>query len=296
MKINMTNSLYHYISPKPNPRGVFVLSHGMAEHIGRYQWLISKLNDDGYHVIARDHKGHGKNIKNGELPGFFAKKNGWITVRDDLYNLVDDVKKKYPMIPCFLLAHSMGSWIALSLLNKKLDIDGLILSGSSKVPHSLIYLQLLIIKIEILRHGHKAQSKLIDALTMRKFNNSFTPNRTAHDWISSDIESVDNYTSDPLCGFIVTNSLWHDVCICMLNIFKKNFYSSKNFNIPILIISGENDAASSMSKFTKKLYDFLSAIFNNVNLKIVKDCRHEVFTELNKHSSYNYLINYIKHL
>ena len=157
-------------------------------------------------------------------------------------------------------------------------------------------MQLLIIKIEILRHGHKAQSKLIDTLTMRKFNNSFTPNRTAHDWISSDIESVDNYTSDPLCGFIVTNSLWHDVCICMLNIFKKNFYSSKNFNIPILIISGENDAASSMSKFTKKLYDFLSAIFNNVSLKIVKECRHEVFTELNKHSSYNYLINYIKHL
>ena len=174
----------------------------------------------------------------------------------------------------------MGSWIALSLLNKKLDIDGLVLSGSSKVPHPLIYFQLLIIKIEILRHGHKAQSKLIDALTIRKFNNSFTPNRTAHDWISSDIESVDNYTSDPLCGFIVTNSLWHDVCICMLNIFKKNFYSSKNFNIPILIISG----------------DFLSAIFNNVNLKIVKESRHEVFTELNKHSSYNYLINYIKHL
>ena len=30
MKINMTNSLYHDLSPQSNPRGVFVLSHGMA--------------------------------------------------------------------------------------------------------------------------------------------------------------------------------------------------------------------------------------------------------------------------
>lgn len=297
MNFNMTNSLhYEHLTSKPNPKGVLIISHGMAEHIGRYEWLISKLNDDGYHVISRDHRGHGKNIMNGELPGFFAKNNGWIWVRDDLYELIGNVKKKYPTIPCFLLAHSMGSWIALSLLNKKLDIDGIILSGSSKVPHFLIYLQLLIIKIEIIRNGHKAQSKLIDALTIRKFNNSFAPNRTDHDWISSDMESVDNYASDPLCGFIVTNRLWHDLCNCMLKIFKKNFYSSMNFNIPILIISGDNDAASSMSKFTKKLYDFLCSIFTNVKLKIVKECRHEVFTEHNKLSSYNYLINYIKHL
>ena len=66
-------------------------------------------------------------------------------MRDDLSDLIDEAKNMYPTIPCFLLAHSMGSWIALSLLNKKLDIDGLILSGSSKVPHLLIYLQLLII-------------------------------------------------------------------------------------------------------------------------------------------------------
>ena len=196
---------------------------------------------------------------------FLLKKNGWIAVRDDLYNLVDDVKKKYPTIPCFLLAHSMGSWIALSLLNKKLDIDGLILSGSSKVPHSLIYLQLLIIKIEILRHGHKAQSKLIDALTMRKFNNSFTPNRTAHDWISSDIESVDNYTSDPLCGFIVTNSLWHDVCICMLNIFKKNFYSSKNFNIPMIKETIKNPNKQHW-KFLMSYKNHISNLKLNINL------------------------------
>ena len=32
MNMKMTNSLYHDISSKPHPKGVFVLSHGMAEH------------------------------------------------------------------------------------------------------------------------------------------------------------------------------------------------------------------------------------------------------------------------
>ena len=93
MNINMTNSLYHDISSKPNPRCFCFKSWYGYEHIGRYQWLISKLNDDGYHVIAKIFRGHGKNIKNGELAGFFAKKNGWIKVKDDLKELVDDVKK-----------------------------------------------------------------------------------------------------------------------------------------------------------------------------------------------------------
>ena len=72
-----------------------------------------------------------------------------------------------------------------------------------------------------MRNGYKAQSKFIDDMTIRKFNRDFAPNRTQNDWISSDKKSVDNYTNDSLCSFIVTNSLWHDVCITMLNIFKK---------------------------------------------------------------------------
>jgi alpha-beta hydrolase superfamily lysophospholipase len=281
MNINMTNSLYYeHLSSKSNPKGVVIISHGMAEHIGRYEWLISKLNFDGYHVISKDHRGHGRNIRQGELFGFFSNENGWIKVRDDQETLIKYVNTKYTKLPSYLLAHSMGSWIALSLLNNKLDIDGIILSGSSKVPFLLIYLQLLIIKIEIFRKGPKNQSTLIDKMTIRKFNNFFAPNRTPNDWISSDIESVDNYTNDPLCGFIVTNSLWNDVCLCMLKIFKKNYYSSSNLNIPIMIISGKNDAANAWSKYAQKLYLFLNNIFKSVQLIILNDSRHEVFTDI----------------
>ena len=295
MDTNITNNLYYEnISSNTNSKGVFIISHGMAEHIGRYNWLISKLNNDGYHVISRDHRGHGGYITKKNTQGYFADSNGWFKVRDDLKETISYANKKFPNLPCFLLGHSMGSWIALSTLNNKSSIKALILSGSSKLPKLLIIINLIIIKIDILINGKFNQSKLIDGLTIRKFNAEYKPNRTPNDWISSDTESVDNYTNDPLCGFIVTSSLWLDLFNGLMMIFQKDYYSDSNKELPILVMSGEHDAASSNSKLSQRLYKFLLTIFNNVTFKIVKDARHEVFTEVNKLSSYNYMINYIK--
>tara|TARA_B100001559_G_scaffold300882_1_gene287390 strand:+ start:784 stop:1674 length:891 start_codon:yes stop_codon:yes gene_type:complete len=295
MEQHMTNSLYfENVTPDMNPKGIFIISHGMAEHMGRYKWIISKLNNDGYHVISRDHKGHGINIINGETPGLFSDTNGWLMVRDDLKETINHAKTKFPNLPCFLLGHSMGSWIALSTLNNKSSIKALILTGSSKLPKLAILLNTIIVKVDILLNGKFNESIIMDRLTMRRFNAKFKPNRTPNDWISSDKDSVNAYTNDPHCGFIVTSSLWLDLCNGLMMIFNKRYYSELNKDIPILIMSGKKDAASANSKLSIKLYKFLNKIFSNVK-HIIIDSRHEIFTDLNKHSSYNYLLEFIKH-
>ena len=295
MEQHMTNSLYfEYVTSEINPKGIFIISHGMAEHMGRYQWLISQLNNDGYHVISRDHKGHGINIINGETPGLFSDNNGWLKVRDDLKETINYAERKFPNLPCFLLGHSMGSWIALSTLNSKSSLKAIILTGSSKLPKLAIILNLIIIKVDILINGKFNKSTIMDKLTMRRFNAEFKPNRTPNDWISSDEDSVNDYTNDPHCGFIVTSSLWLDLCNGLMMIFNKRYYSELNKDIPILIMSGKNDAASANSKLSIKLYKFLNKIFSNVKHMII-DSRHEIFTDLNKHSSYDYLLEFINH-
>jgi len=291
----MTNSLYfEHFTADINPKGVFIISHGMAEHMGRYKWLISQLNNDGYHVISRDHKGHGINIINGETPGFFSDDNGWLKVRDDLKQTINYAERKFPNLPCFLLGHSMGSWIALATLNNKSSLKAIILTGSSKLPKLAIILNLIIIKVDILINGKFNKSTIMDRLTMRRFNAEFKPNITPNDWISSDEDSVNDYTNDPHCGFIVTSSLWLDLCNGLMMIFNKRYYSELNKDIPILIMSGKNDAASANSKLSIKLYKFLNKVFSNVKHMII-DSRHEIFTDLNKHSSYNYLLEFINH-
>ena len=288
------NPYYENISSNSSSKGVFIISHGMAEHIGRYKWIISKLNNDGYHVISRDHRGHGINITKKNTQGYFADSNGWLKVRDDLKETISYANNKFPNLPCFLLGHSMGSWIALSTLNNKSLIKAIILSGSSKPSKFLIIANLIIIKLDIIINGKFNQSKVIDGLTIRRFNSEYKPNRTPNDWISSDTESVDNYTDDPLCGFIVTSSLWLDICNGLMMIFNKKYYSKQNKDIPIFIISGKNDASSANGKLSLKLFKFLNKIFSNVNHMIV-DSRHEVFSDLNKYSSYNHLLEFIKH-
>ena len=295
MKQQMTNSLYfQHVTADMNPKGVFIISHGMAEHMGRYQWLISQLNYDGYHVISRDHRGHGINIINGETPGLFSDNNGWLKVRDDLKETINYAERKFQNLPCFLLGHSMGSWIALATLNNKSYLKAIILTGSSKLPKLAIILNLIIIKVDILINGKFNKSTIMDRLTMRRFNAEFKPNITPNDWISSDEDSVNDYTNDPHCGFIVTSSLWLDLCNGLMMIFNKRYYSELNKDIPILIMSGKNDAASANSKLSIKLYKFLNKIFSNVKHMII-DSRHEIFTDLSKHSSYNYLLEFINH-
>ena len=91
MNINITNSksgYYEFLSANDDVNGLMIISHGMAEHIGRYKWLISQLNADGYHVIASDHRGHGANILNGSTPGLFSLQDGWNKVSNDLLDTI----------------------------------------------------------------------------------------------------------------------------------------------------------------------------------------------------------------
>ena len=176
MNLNTTikkDKVYRYLSDHTTINGIIHISHGMAEHIGRYEWLIHRLNNDGFHVIAIDHRGHGKRIED-NLKGYFADKNGWNLVLDDLMNVVAETNKEFPNHKQFLIGHSMGSWISLGVIQKGLSLDGLVLSGSSMIPKSVIDAQRIIIRSQILFFGKKAVSKFLDKITLGQYNNSLS--------------------------------------------------------------------------------------------------------------------------
>ena len=276
--------IYRYLSKNNHINGIFHISHGMAEHIGRYNWLINKLNEDGYHVIAIDHRGHGNRVED-NLKGYFADKDGWDYVVSDLVDIIEDSSSEFPNLKQYLIGHSMGSWIALGAMQKGIDIDCCILSGSSKISKNLITLQRIIVTFLITFFGKKSIGYLLDRVILGEYNKSFSPNRTPKDWISSDKQSVDEYINDPLCGYPVTNGLWNDLLSGFLRVFdKRNYKISKN--IPILIISGSHDPVGDNTKGTKKLYKFLSTIFDNIEIELINNARHEVFNEINKENNY----------
>jgi alpha-beta hydrolase superfamily lysophospholipase len=57
---NNHNIYFQKWSPEGKPKAVILISHGYAEHSGRYMNVVNYLIPSGYQVYALDHMAHGK--------------------------------------------------------------------------------------------------------------------------------------------------------------------------------------------------------------------------------------------
>ena len=92
----------------PQPRGVCLLVHGLAEHSGRYSHVAQALTEQGFSVWALDHRGHGRSEG---IRGDCRSLGDFV---EDLHLLVKAVRATRPDLPLVLVGHSLGGLIALS--------------------------------------------------------------------------------------------------------------------------------------------------------------------------------------
>ena len=123
---------YRIWRPEGAPRAVVQVLHGMAEHIDRYERMARALNEQGYLVCGRNHRGHGPDA---ETLGYFADQNGWQVILEDAHDVSVDIRKQYPGVPFILLGHSMGSFLAREYaVQYGKELNGLVLSGTGFYP------------------------------------------------------------------------------------------------------------------------------------------------------------------
>ena len=273
--------------------GLIQISHGMAEHKARYLTLINYFNQHGYHVAIHDHRGHGDRIIDNKI-GFFDEFDGWELAVMDLLKVHEETNKLFPMLPKILLGHSMGSWIALSALQKKSQFNAALISGSSYPNMLETILQKILLKFEMLRLGKEGYSKFLHKIIFGGFNSRFKDAITSNDWLSRDKSSVENYTKDPLCGFVVSNQLWADVIEGIESVFKKENLELLNKNIPFLVLSGTHDPVSNMGKGAIKLNECLKYHECQSEIYLVEGARHEALNETNKMTTYNYILDFLE--
>jgi len=268
--------------PQGPLQAVVMVSHGMAEHSGRYARLAEALCDAGYGVYALDQRGHGRTADEGTL-GLFAEHDGWNKVVGDLASLNQHIGQQHPGLPIVLLGHSMGSYIAQAyLLHHSASLHGAILSGSNFQPVALYRAARLIARAERLRQGLRGRSAVIDFLSFGSFNKAFKPNRTAFDWLSRDPDEVDKYVNDPLCGFRCTNQLWVDLLGGLQQISKASNLAQIDPGLPILVMGGECDPVSEGRRLTHLAQALQAAGCQHLQLTIYPQARHEVFNETNR--------------
>lgn len=276
-------------------KAVIHILHGMSEHSARYAYLAQALNAAGFIVVAHDHRGHGLSVTGSETLGYFADYNGWEKVIADVKQVNQHIKQKFPHLPIVLLGHSMGSFIAqYYAITQPNSIAGLILSGSAIVPAYLRQALAWIGQLEKFYRGKRIANQCIYALTIKKYNRAFKPNRTESDWLSRDPKQVDLFTNDPLCGSIPSSQLWLDVASGIQQLYTLAFHAQLPKDIPYYLIAGSKDAMGNFGKDFKKLSVRIKKIgVKNITTRIYPEARHELFNEINRDEVIHDLINWL---
>lgn len=278
------------------PKGIIQISHGMAEHVDRYDHFARTLNEEGFIVYGHDHRGHGKTAGDMENTGFFADEEGWNRVVQDLYEVTHLAKKENPDIPLFLFAHSMGSFIGrhyLSLHGN--ELKGVILSGTGGDPGFMGKIGMMIARSEKKKKGARTRSPKLDNLSFGAFNKAFRPNRTDFDWLSRDPEQVDRYIADPYCGFICTAGFFVDLLEGLNTIHTKEMVERIPKNLPVMFMAGSMDPVGNQTKAVRKVADsYRQAGIRDVKEKYYEGGRHESLNEINRDQVAADIIAWIK--
>ncbi len=277
--------VYHWSSDTPTtPRAVIHIAHGMAEHGARYARLAEALVAAGYEVYAADHRGHGKTARNEADLGFFAPRDGWRRVVDDLWLNLRTERERHPGVPLVLIGHSMGSLISQQILIEHGDaLAAAVLSGSNGKPPAIAVAGRVVARIERMRLGDHGRSKVLNALSFDDFNKHFAPNRTAFDWLSRDQAEVDKYIADPLCGFKVCTQLWIDLLDAMGDYSSPAKQARISKSLPVYLVAGSEDPVGAQTRSLEQLRGaYATAGLTRVSHKYYPGGRHEIFNETNR--------------
>ncbi len=277
------------------PVGIVQISHGMAEHAWRYKELAEYMNTKGFAVYANDHRGHGKTAGTVDNLGYFADKDGWDIVVDDMFAVSEYIKKKHGGIPLILLGHSMGSFLVRDYITRnKIGLKGVILSGTASDPGLLGEIGILIAKISCKLRGKKHPNKLLDNLSFGTFNKEFKNARTKFDWLSRDEKNVDKYIEDKFCGGIFSSGFFLDLFTGIKRVNKKASIKKVPPDLPVLFLSGEKDPVGKNLKGVRKVADlFKKSGVNDITLKFYSGGRHEMLNEINRSEVYSDINDWI---
>lgn len=265
--------------PDGDPVGVVQLVHGMAEHKERYLPFIEYLCEYGFVCLIHDHRGHGKSVLTEDDLGYFGENGAEATV-EDVHQMTEFLKERYPGKPITLFGHSMGSLTVRCYLRKyDADIDSLIVSGCvSENPVAKIGLGL----VKTLKglKGEHGKSGLIDSMALGGYSKAFKDEPSPNAWICSDPAVVEAYDADPLCGFHFTLNGYAALMGQLIDCYKTDGWAMANKNLPIHFISGEYDPCMvNLEAFVAALQFLRERGYTDVTSTLFENMRHEVLNE-----------------
>ena len=282
-------------TPDEKPRAVVQVLHGIAEHVERYDHFAEFLNSKGILVVAEDHMGHGKSIGKDGVQGYFH--GGWFRAVEDSLKLQQIIASEYPDLPYIIFGHSMGSFMARTILALKpeLNLSGAVICGTGWQSPALLKVALPLCNT-ICRFGdEKKPNEFLDGVIFGSYNKKVEHPRTKKDWLTREPGIVDAYVADPLCGFVASSGLLRDMLTGIEYIQRDSSLGNMNKELPCFFIAGGDDPVGDYGKGVLQTAEMFKLTgMQNVTCKIYPLCRHEILNEINREEVYRDLIAWME--
>ena len=277
-----------------NPKGILQIAHGMTEHIGRYEAFMYYLAENGFIVFGYDHLGHGATADPESEHGYFAKKDGYKLLYEDVFLFGKAIKAEYPDLPFILLGHSMGSFIVRMAVRMHPDAcDALIIMGTSgKNPLALpgLWVSRIIKKIR----GEKFISKFVLAVGFSSYN-KYMESEHPFAWLTRDEKELEKRDADPFCAFSFTVSAMCDLILLQSLCNRRDWFRNIRKDLPMLIVSGERDPVGNYGKGVEEVYrKLLAEGVTDVLRKLYPGMRHEILNEIGKKSVWQDILDFLQ--
>ena len=294
----LSSDKQHYLKgkiyiPDGTAKGLLHVVHGMTEHIGRYDGFMRTMAEQGYITFGYDHLGHGRTAVDKSELGFFAHKDGWQLLVDDVFIFGNTIRKAMGQgLPFILMGHSMGSFIVRLTAAKYDHQDKLIIMGTGGPNPASSAGIALAGRIKRLK-GDRYVSRLMYKAAFGTYNKHFERENDRYAWLTKRTDTRDIYHNDQFCTFLFTASAMQDLIKLNKYCNDKDWFRKINKTKPILLVSGTEDPVGDYGAGVKKVYNLLRAAGANVQIKLYEDCRHEILNDSCREQVIGDILNFI---
>lgn len=246
-----------YQSDRAEIRGVVVLIHGFAEHRRRYGHVAAHLNQQGYHVLAGDLRGHGES---GGDRGYIERFGDYV---DDVTAFIQEAQRSFPAAserPPVLLGHSMGGLVCLEY----------VLSHPKAARALAITSPFFGIKIKV--PGWKRTLAMGASLLKPRLK---LPNQIDSSILSHDEASCQAYAQDPLIFHTATARWFTEILATHADVRRR----AVQLAIPTLMQQAGDDRLVD-SQAAQEVFELLGS--QDKRIKVYSGLYHEIMNEVDR--------------
>ncbi|WP_323123637.1 alpha/beta fold hydrolase [Burkholderia alba] len=280
------------------PRAVIQVTHGIAEHSGRYDRFARALARDGYAVYALDLRAHGNTALEGQLG--IAGVDAWTLMKADIRQLGEIARQAYPDLPLVAFGHSMGSALTQGYIQEHgSELAGVILCGTmgSFPGESAAVIDAMLPALKAIAESPRANEISEFMRTMlTSFNTPYAGSGavTGGEWMTRDLAEQAKFFADPLCGKLFCNGLLYSVVEGFQSLWTDTAEACIPRSLPILIICGAEDPVGGETQTVQHLVTrYMKQGHRHLSYIVYPDARHEILNEACKETVHRDVIGWL---